>query len=546
MLMLSKRNLQIDTLLLVGTYVVSILVVNPLGDFPLNDDWSFSRAVEGLVEHGDWRPTGWTSMSLITQSLWGAIFCLPAGFSFNALRFSKLTLAIVGILALYVLFITNDRGKLFAVTAALTLGFNPIYYELSATFMTDVPFAVFTLLSTIFFVRCIRRFAYLDLWIACALAVAATLCRQLGLFLPLAFAVALVMQRGFSIRWLPRAILPSVACVTTLMLFQHWTSITGRMPAIYGTFGDAGSLSIREIGSRIDTALLYLGLFCLPILLLGSSNPRLNTNSPILRVLPALSGGLFALLSIYFTFGLSERWMLARRGNILIPQGLGPLTLRGSYEQLPSWFWGIVKALSVVGGALLVRGIVASSVVLIQKLRISDVSDEEIVQIFFLTAVGAYALPILAGGFFDRYLVPLVPFLLYLNAGKLPREDVGATIRKSASAVLIAFVAAFAVLGTRDYLTWNRVRWEALTELQQTASVSAHDIDGGFEYNGWFLYDPAYQKTSNKSWWWVRDDKYMIAFSKTTGFKVVKAYEYFNWMPPKVHTLFLLQRDMGS
>jgi len=41
-------------------------------------------------------------MPLITQALWGSIFCVPAGFSFNALRFS-LTLAIVGILGVYVL-----------------------------------------------------------------------------------------------------------------------------------------------------------------------------------------------------------------------------------------------------------------------------------------------------------------------------------------------------------------------------------------------------------------------------------------------------------
>ena len=113
----------------------------------------------------------------------------------------------------------------------------------------------------------------------------------------------------------------------------------------------------------------------------------------------------------------------------------------------------------------------------------------------------------------------------------------------SASAVLIALVAGFAILGTRDYLTWNRVRWEALTELQQTAGVSAHDIDGGFEYNGWFLYDPGYQETSNKNMWWVDNDKYMVSFSKIPGFEVIKNYEYFNWMPPRVRSLVLLERD---
>src|SRR5271166_1417434 len=236
-LVLSKRNQLIDMLFLMLIFVISIVIVNPLGDFPLIDDWSFARAVKGLVEHGDWRPIGWTGMSLITQSLWGALFCVPAGFSFNALRLSTLTLAAAGILGVYVLFITNNRSRLLAVTAALTLGFNPIYYELSNTFMTDVPFTTLAIFSSMFFIRCIRRFRYLDLSIACALAVATTLCRQLGLFLPLAFAVALVVQHGFAIRWLARAILPSMVCVAALMLFQHWMSNTGRMPALYGTLG---------------------------------------------------------------------------------------------------------------------------------------------------------------------------------------------------------------------------------------------------------------------------------------------------------------------
>jgi len=547
MLILSKRNQLRDSAFLAIIYVVSVLIVNPIGDFPLNDDWSFARAVKGLLEHGDWRPTGFTGMSLITQALWGAIFCIPAGFSFNALRLSTLTLALIGILSVYVLFITNNRGRLPAVIAALTLGFNPIYYELSTTFMTDVPFAALAILSSIFFVRCIRRFSYLDLSIACALVVAATLCRQLGLFLPLAFAIALVMQRRFTIKWLAPAILPAVVCVTALILFDHWMSNTGRMPVLYGiSMGGAETLSVTGVGFRTGTSLLYFGLFCLPILLLASSNPRVITNHGILRFLPALSGGLFALCSIYFIFeplayARSPRWMPISGigGNILIPQGLGPISIRGSYEPLPFWFWGIVTVLSVVGGALLVRGIVVSLVVLMQKMRTSDMSDEDIVKIFFLTAVGVYMLPILVIPFFDRYLVPLVPFLLYLSARGLQREGVGPTILRSASAVFIAFAAIFAVLGTRDYLTWNRVRWKALADLQQTASVSAHDIDGGFEYNGWFHYDP-----NNKRMWWVENDKYIIAFSKNIkGFTSVKKYSYFSWILLKLETIFLLKRN---
>ena len=537
-----KQNELVDILLLIAIYVASILIVNPLGNFPLNDDWSYARPVKSLVEQGDWRPTGFASIPLITQSLWGALFCAPAGFSFNALRFSTLTLAILGIVSVYAFFIANRRQRLLALIAALTLGFNPIYYALSATFMTDVPFTVLAILSSIFFVRCIRGFGYLDLSIACVLAAAATLCRQLGVFLPLGFAVAVLIQRGFAARWLLRAILPSVVCLTSLMLFQHWMSITGRTPFQYASSAALGSLSIRVIAAKCETVLLYLGLFCLPILLLGSTDRRLSATSTLLRVVPALFGGAFALLSLYFCFGPLERWM-PKGENILIPQGLGPITIPGHWETLPSWFWGIVTVLSVLGGTLLVKRMVATSLVLLQKIRMSDLKEDDIVQMFCLFAVGAYtfAISVIVLGFYDRYFVPLVPFLLYLSAAEIPREDAGATTRNSAAIVLVAFFAIFAVLGTRDYLAWNRVRWEALTKLQQTAGISTGDIDGGYEYIGWFLSDGI--KLDNLDEIFGNENaKYRLAFSRIPGFEIVKEYEYYNWMPPKLRSIFVLRR----
>jgi uncharacterized membrane protein len=147
--------------------------------------------------------------------------------------------------------------------------------------------------------------------------------------------------------------------------------------------------------------------------------------------------------------------------------------------------------MSVLGGTLLVKRMVATSLALLQKIRMSDLKEDDVVQIFCLIAVRVYtfAISVIVLGFYDRYFVPLVPFLLCLSAAEIPRENAGATTRTSAAIVLVAFFAIFAVLGTRDYLAWNRVRWEALTELQQTAGGAAHDIDGGYEYIGWFLSD---------------------------------------------------------
>ena len=86
--------------------------------------------------------------------------------------------------------------------------------------------------------------------------------------------------------------------------------------------------------------------------------------------------------------------------------------------------------------------------------------------------------------------------------------------------------------GTRDYLAWNRVRWKALNDLLADGKVTAADVDGGFEFNGWYLYDPAYQAEPGKSWYWVNRDSYLLAFAEMPGRSAVREYPYPHWLPP--------------
>jgi hypothetical protein len=99
--MVLRNAVALDLLIIVALWCVAAFFVNPLGNFPLNDDWSYGTAVKRLLEGDGFRPTGWTAMTLVSQVIWGALFCIPWGFSFTALRFSTLTLALLGICCLY-------------------------------------------------------------------------------------------------------------------------------------------------------------------------------------------------------------------------------------------------------------------------------------------------------------------------------------------------------------------------------------------------------------------------------------------------------------
>src|SRR5712671_6036943 len=195
-----------DLLILAALWLASLSAVWPIGDFPLNDDWAFARSVKHLLETGNYQPTEWAAMPLFTQTLGGALFCLPTGFSFNALRCWTLVLSAAGVVFTYLASRYVHPSRTVAVLSALTLASNPIYYALSCTFMTDVTFTGLMMGSAWFLFRNLQGGANGDLIAGALLALAAVLCRQLGLAIPLSFALCVLWTRGFRAGGWARAI----------------------------------------------------------------------------------------------------------------------------------------------------------------------------------------------------------------------------------------------------------------------------------------------------------------------------------------------------
>ena len=71
----------VNILIIIAIWTVMVIVVNPLGNFPLNDDWVYGLAVKSILEKGDFRLPSPAHANLFFQAFWGALFCLPFGFS---------------------------------------------------------------------------------------------------------------------------------------------------------------------------------------------------------------------------------------------------------------------------------------------------------------------------------------------------------------------------------------------------------------------------------------------------------------------------------
>ena len=87
-----------------------------------------------------------------------------------------------------------------ALLAASVVVLNPLYFSLSFTFMTDVPFFAVSMLSLLFFVRAFRTEATLDIALGYASAAGAILIRQNARGSPVAFAIAYLYKHGLGRR----------------------------------------------------------------------------------------------------------------------------------------------------------------------------------------------------------------------------------------------------------------------------------------------------------------------------------------------------------
>ena len=262
-----------DAVWLAALWVVSIILVNPLGEFPLNDDWVYVVPVQHWFAGAGYRPHDWSAVPFLTNALWGGLFSLPFGPTFLALRVSTLAAGLIGMLAAYALAREQGLPRGWTIACALACAFNPVAYVLSYTFMTDTVLAVAMIVSALFLARDMRHESWASLSAGTIAAAAATLARQPGAAVPLAFLCATVVQNWRDRRRIARAILPLAVSLATLAIYNEWLSAAGRLPAAYakregkllGVLGDPTSHGM-SIATNVHFVVLTLGLFLLPLL----------------------------------------------------------------------------------------------------------------------------------------------------------------------------------------------------------------------------------------------------------------------------------------
>lgn len=504
-------------------WLVAILLVNPLGEFPSVDDWAYRYSVQALIERGEISFSDWTSTNLLSQIVWGALFALPFGPSYTALRVSTLVAALLGAFALYRLLRDAGRPISIALFAALLLLFNPLTFALSFTFMSDVPYLAVQTGAMLFILAGLRSGPNRSSAIGWTLALVAQLCRQVALAIPIAFGAASLARRGITLKNLAIAVLPIVVFILVQWLFQRWLAITDKTPVMFGMQVKSVWKNLTHSPLALPRALFdilrdiffYLGLFLLPLTLpvtaaICQGLPR--------RTILLAAGVLSAAVLLISAASLHRGLLMPIWPHTWHQAGIGA----DSSGLQPLWpFREALTVLSVLGGALLVwcLGFAAYGV---------RRADEAWIYIFAI--LGATALAgILAfvSQKFDRYLIPIIPWLvlaaaLAIPSGggvRIPRWSVGL------AAAVLCGSAIYVIVNEHNHMAEKRVWARALDDLL-AEGIPRQTIDAGWVFNGPDLYGRFGSKKGHK---WYKSKDYLISTWSEPNFELRRSYPVARW-----------------
>lgn len=522
-----------DCAAIVACGLVVALVLQPFQDTPFVDDWVYAWSVQHLLAGGGLAILDWSSHPNFAHVLWGALFCVPFGFSFVALRVSTWTAALLGLCALHLLLRALGVERRSALLGTALLGLNPVFFVLAATFMTDVPFVAVALWASLALVTAIARHDERRLWAFAALCCVACAVRVVAVALPLA-AVATLALHGGTWGRKPARLAVAAAPLAFFAALVAWGE--ARMVHVADLTWVVGSPFFRrrylhesvtrfpELATQaVLAAAGTLGVALLPLTVAAARRRVARRALAALGVLGALA-------------------VAARVAGIDWPLALAPGF---------TWTWGELGATeSLVAGlpvppiarwvAVAVTTVAFASSALAcalawRRLRAGDA---------FLawSFAGQLGLVAVLWLFYDRYLLVLLPLAIALVLGGR------GVVRERVLIAGVALLAIVSALGLRDHLAYNAALWRSV-EILRERGVPDEQIDAGYVVDGWLHFArPEHAPRDARgerifSWLTAPGGllPYQVANRPLPGWEVVATVPYARWLG-RSGALFVLSR----
>ena len=505
-----------------------------LQDVPLIDDWAFGRSALVFAESARIDYMNWASMPELGQWLWACPFVWLLGPSYLALRISAIVLSWLGLVAFYDLLRQQSMAPNQAALATAALAFNPLFFLLQGTFMTDVPALSLSLIALALYGRALGGRAVC--WgLGAVAALLAVTTRQNSLAAPAAVGVLLVrdpVRRRQLVGWIA-VIVPIAAGLATHAWFQNRPDAL-RMIA---------RLQPPDSMLLLPFVLVHsCGLVAVPVLL--GQKQRWSKGLTVAATLMLVMAAYWMLQEKYLPFdGL---WPYLD-GGVITPAGPGGVLMQGEAAVVFS---------APARGLLTLLGCIAGAILLVRLCAMrGDVGLRH--NVLFVFTLFQIPLVLIVVDLYDRYLLFFLPAASLLAAltGRIER------CRYFVGVSAIVLEAAFSMAMMHDWLSWRSASW-ALGSQAVASGVDPADIEGGLEWDGWWsssaeplnrsLADIVAQRAreswsargltlrNTRIWFPEVRGRYALSFSVLKGARVLESRTYHCWLPPFERQFFLL------
>jgi hypothetical protein len=520
-------------------WISSILLVNITGEFPLLDDWAYAKSVRDLSEFGEFHIYDRIAVTFFSNLIWGTLFAKTFGFSFLILRISTI---VASLLLIFVfnkwlgLFKIDDKLKGFCL---LVLAFNPFLYFLGVTFMTDIFFLLNMCTALYFFTRYFNEKHIRLLLFAVLFSIVATLGRQIGLVLPVAFFIVVLISKQHPWKQKIHALGVAAVSIGALSLYYLILSRYDLTPSHYTMHYNILSNDLGNYDGKVFFRWVYY-LYISTVSLIVLLSPlftyylygrSINWKRAIVVFISCL--GLVLLIKVFLETSFPFN------GIILNEYGMGTYAYADQAsriallsDKIPNWISVIIVSLSLSVFCYLILDEFKS-------IR-TKIKESKIAQLLITVAILYY--PTFGLVYvFDRYLALYVLILIPLSTILFNRGAVSS--KKPIPYVILAVFTLIMLLGVNEFFTYNRTKWEALHALH-AEGISPKEIDGGNEYNTWYNYEnDDLHSEVGKEWWCVYRDDYMVTVdSELPGYEIYKSYPYSSWLGLKKRNLYILKK----
>ncbi len=459
-----KYLLNNSTFFVILIYVLSVLIIAPLGNYALADDYYYLVQIKAFSS-GELVRSALIGPTFLAQNFlsvaWGNIF----GFTYLSLRILTI---FISIFCIFMVGNISDKlgiDKHHKLILMTLFSFNPYFYSCSLNLMTENYFLFFVLSSLYFFLLYSSDNKSGTLFISTLLGGLSIAVRQYGVVLFPAYLLFYLIKNTHNYKFVDiiKITVPFLFIGTIAILWPKYSSaIEPKSISINLFFAPP-----KEIISKIFSAdiLIYVSYFLMPISF--SSTGKLNKKTLLFIILIALPISHFIFYKNVFTIG-----------NLLYLEGL-QARLRASIREsvfnniLFKIFLSYLISLSFTIIVTVTVSSVIRCLILKKKTIIEFIKNKDNLLLLCLVTAGFFLIVIVTEAHFDRYFINFFLFLTIIGILYLKKSYIDISPYSFIACILMSLITYGLVF---DYHAENKLKWSLANKISEESGIKRYDI----------------------------------------------------------------------